>query len=150
MIRSWTLLLLGAACLWAADPQLTLRHLTGGVYVVEDSFYSSENSAVYIGPESVTVIGATWTPETAKLLTAEIRKLTSKLIREVVNTNYHPDRAGGNAWFRSIGAKVVSTAMTRDLIQNRLGLRGPVDAQCHPLLSRPSGGVAGHRSSFRL
>ena len=111
-------LLLGAGVVCAADPQLTLRHLTGGVYVVEDPFYGSENSAVYVGPDAVTVVGATWTPETARRLVDEIRKVTPKPIREVVNTNYHPDRAGGNAYFRSAGIRIVSTALTRDLLKS--------------------------------
>jgi metallo-beta-lactamase class B len=65
---------------------------------------------------SVTVIGATWTPETAKLLADEISKITPKPITEVIDTNYHPDRAGGNAYFKSIGARIVSTEMTNDLL----------------------------------
>jgi metallo-beta-lactamase class B len=99
----------------AAQP-LTLNHVRGGVYVVEDTLYAAENSAVYIGKDHVTVVGATWSPETAKLLTDEIRKVTELPITEVIDTNYHPDRAGGNAYFKSIGAKIVSTVMTRDLI----------------------------------
>jgi len=46
----------------------------------------------------VTVIGATWTPETAEILATEIRKITPKPVSNVVNTNYHPDRAGGNGF----------------------------------------------------
>lgn len=84
--------------------------------MVEDYFYAKENSAVYVGDSSVTVIGATWTPETAKLLAVEISKITPKPITEVIDTNYHPDRAGGNAYFKSIGAKIVSTKMTNDLL----------------------------------
>ncbi len=62
----------------AQDGRITLSHLTGGVYVVEDRFHGGENSAVYIGDTSVTVIGATWTPETARLLSEEIRKITEQ------------------------------------------------------------------------
>ena len=62
--------------------------------------------------------GATWTPETAKLLADEISKVTKKPITEVINTNYHPDRAGGNAFWISIGANIVSTQMTYDLLKN--------------------------------
>jgi metallo-beta-lactamase class B len=102
----------------ADEPQLSLRHLTGPIYVAEDSFYSKENSVVYVGRRSVTIIGATWTPETAERLAAEIRKVTDKPIREVVNTNFHPDRAGGNAYWKRIGAGIVSTKMTRDLLQS--------------------------------
>jgi metallo-beta-lactamase class B len=100
----------------AESPKVVLTPLHGHLYVVEDYFYSKENSVVYVGERSITVIGATWTPETAKLLAAEINKITSKPITEVIDTNYHPDRAGGNAYFKSIGARIVSTKMTNDLL----------------------------------
>ncbi len=100
----------------AEEPKIVLTPLRGHLYVAEDYFYAKENSVVYVGDDSVTVIGATWTPETAKLLAAEIGKVTRKPITEVVDTNYHPDRAGGNAYFKSIGAKIISTRMTADLL----------------------------------
>jgi metallo-beta-lactamase class B len=110
--------LLWCAVVDAAPPQLLLSRLVGGIYVVEDSYYSQENSVVYVGTDSVTIVGATWTPETAQLLADEIRKITSKPISEVVNTNYHPDRAGGNAYWKFIGARIVSTQMTYDLLKS--------------------------------
>jgi metallo-beta-lactamase class B len=102
----------------AAPPQLSLNHLAGPIYIAEDSYYSKENSMVYVGERSVTVIGATWTPQTAELLAGEIRKITDKPIGEVVNTNYHTDRAGGNAYWRGSGAQIVSTRMTYDLLNS--------------------------------
>lgn len=113
-----------SAVLWcyslagAAPPELTLSHLVGRLYVVEDSYYSKENSVVYIGEDSVTVIGATWTPDTAELLAEQIKKLSAKPIREVVNTNYHPDRAGGNGYWQRAGVRIISTQMTCDLLRN--------------------------------
>ena len=112
-----------AACMFwfiagnAAPSQLSLTHLVGPIYVAEDSYFPKENSVVYVGPESVTVVGATWTPETAELLATEIRKITPKPVSEVVNTNYHPDRAGGNAYWKGIGAQIVSTQMTYELMK---------------------------------
>jgi len=102
----------------ATSSRLSLGHLAGRIYVAEDSYYSQENSVVYVGTDSVTIISATWTPETAQLLASEIRKITSKPISEVVNTNYHPDRAGGNAYWKLIGAQIISTQMTYDLLKN--------------------------------
>jgi metallo-beta-lactamase class B len=99
------------------DGTLTTKALGGGVHLVEDTFYFRENSAFYVGKDSVTVIGATWTPETAAKLVDEIKKTTKKPVREVVITNYHPDRAGGSAYFRGIGARVVSTRNTHDLMK---------------------------------
>jgi metallo-beta-lactamase class B len=101
----------------AEGPRVVLTPLRGHLYVAEDYFYSKENSVVYVGENSVSVVGATWTPETAKLLTNEIVNITRKPITEVIDTNYHPDRAGGNAYFKSIGAKIVSTKMTNDLLK---------------------------------
>jgi metallo-beta-lactamase class B len=89
------MLLLSAPLVFAADPTVVLTPLQGHLYVVEDSFYLKENSMVYVGDSFVTVVGATWTPETAKLLVTEIKKITPKPIMEVIDTNYHPDRAGG-------------------------------------------------------
>src|SRR6202795_1063080 len=100
----------------AESPRVVLTPLRGHVYVAEDYFYSKENSVVYVGESSVTVVGATWTPETAKLLATEIAKITQKPITEVIDTNYHPDRAGGNAYFKSVGAKIISTKLTSDLL----------------------------------
>jgi len=110
------MLLLSAPLVFAADPTVVLTPLQGHLYVVEDSFYLKENSMVYVGDSFVTVVGATWTPETAKLLVAEIKKVTPKPITEVIDTNYHPDRAGGNAYFKGIGAKIISTKLTSDLL----------------------------------
>lgn len=113
------LLALCAIELHGAPPQVLLTHLAGRIYVAEDTFYSKENSAVYVGRHSVTVAGATFTPDTARLLAREIRKVTRKPVREVIDTNYHPDRAGGNAYWKSIGARIVSTQMTHDLLVQR-------------------------------
>jgi metallo-beta-lactamase class B len=98
-------------------PKLVLTHLTGLTYVAEDYAYAKENSVVYVGADHVTVVGATWTPQTAELLVGEIRKITSKPVTEVINTNHDLDRVGGNAFFKSIGARIVSTVLTRDLLK---------------------------------
>jgi len=100
-----------------AAPKLVLVPLTSRLYVAEDYFYARENSLVYVGPDHVTVVGATWTPQTAELLAGEIRKVTPKPITEVIDTNHDLDRAGGNAYFKSIGAKIVSIALTKDLLR---------------------------------
>lgn len=146
LVPTLVLMFLGlvAAPLAVAENQkIVVTPLRGHLYVVEDYFYSKENSVVYVGDSSVTVIGATWSPETAKLLASEIVKVTEKPIAEVIDTNYHPDRAGGNAYFKSIGAKIVSTQMTRDLLGLPLGRDGPLYAESDSELSDASAGIAG-------
>src|SRR6476620_12115658 len=116
MKRILLLLILGAPLAVAADPTVVLTPLQGHLYVAEDNFYLKENSMVYVGDSFVTVVGATWTPETAKLLAAEIKKVTPKPITELIDNNYHPDRAGGNAYFKEIGTEIISTRLTSDLL----------------------------------
>ena len=117
VIFSGTLLLLCVKAM-AASPTLALTHLRGNVYVVQEDFpLGDENAAVYIGEDFVTVVGATWSAESARVLAAEIAKVTPKPIRQVIDTNYNLDRAGGNAYFKGIGAKIISTNLTRDLIR---------------------------------
>lgn len=96
----------------AQTSKLALKRITESVYVVEDDYYIKENSLIYIGPEFVTLIGATWSPDTAKILADEVKKITDKPISEVINTNYHPDRAGGNAYWQQSGAKIIATQLT--------------------------------------
>jgi metallo-beta-lactamase class B len=111
-------LALSSSNLFAEGDTLTLTHVRGRVYVAVDQFpLSDENSAVYVGDQYVTVVGATWTPSTAHQLAVEIAKMTDKPIEEVIDTNDNLDRAGGNAYFKSIGARIVSTTLTRDLMQ---------------------------------
>jgi metallo-beta-lactamase class B len=100
------------------DNTVTLTRVRGRVYVAVDQFpLSDENSVVFVGDQYVTVVGTTWTPSTAHQLAAEIAKMTNKPIEEVINTNDNLDRAGGNAYFKSIGARIVSTTLTHDLMQ---------------------------------
>ncbi|MEH8159766.1 hypothetical protein Q7I24_11530 [Aeromonas veronii] len=47
---------------------IELKQVSGPVYVVEDNYYVKENSMVYFGAKGVTVVGATWTPDTAREL----------------------------------------------------------------------------------
>jgi metallo-beta-lactamase class B len=100
----------------AAAPHVSLVPLKPNLYVVEDTYYAAENAMVYVGRDHVTVIGATWSPETAALLVAEIKKVTSKPVTEVVLQNHDLDRTGGNATFKQIGAKIIAIQATSDLL----------------------------------
>ncbi len=102
----------------AFSAELSLKHLIGPLYIAEEEYFYKENSMVYIGKKDITIIGATWTLDTALLLDKEIKKISSKPIYEVINTNYHTDRAGGNAYWKKIGAKIISTKMTYDLMKS--------------------------------
>ena len=108
--------IVGAA--YAAGPAVSLTHLTGPLYLVRDAEYAKTNSLVYVGAETVTVIGATWSPESASVLAGEIRKVTDKPVTEVINNDYNPEYAGGNRYWERIGATIISTRRTRKLLES--------------------------------
>lgn len=96
----------------AKEPSISLHHLTGPLYVVIDTHYAKTNSLIYIGPSSVTLIGATWTMQTAATLARKIRKITAKPVTEVVNPSDNPEYAGGNGYWKQAGAQIISTRLT--------------------------------------
>jgi metallo-beta-lactamase class B len=98
------------------SPKVILSRLTDSIYIAEDYYLAKENSVIYIGESFVTVVGATWTPSTAKKLAYEVAKITDKPIKEVINTNQDLDRVGGNSYFKSIGSKIIATKLTHDLL----------------------------------
>ena len=100
----------------AQNPGISVNWLTGSLYLVEDPHFTLTNSLVYVGTTSVTVVGATWTPDTAKELAARIRELTALPIREVIDTSPDPEWSGGNAYWISIGAQIVAAQVTCDTL----------------------------------
>jgi metallo-beta-lactamase class B len=101
----------------AADSGISVRHLVGPIYLVEDEHYTKTNSLIYIGPSHVTVVGASWTPETAKTLRDQIRRLTSRPVQEVIDTSPDPEWSGGNGYWKSIGAKIIAVQVTADVLK---------------------------------
>jgi len=97
--------------------QVTLSRLTDTLYISQDDYFARENSLVYIGPEHITIIGATWTPATAKELHQAIQAISNKPVTEVIDTNYHPDRAGGNLYWSSVGCDIHASEKTYELMK---------------------------------
>jgi metallo-beta-lactamase class B len=117
MKNSFTISLL-LICVQALNAQITLTRFSESVYICEDWYYARENSLVYVGPEYITVIGATWCPKSANDLHDSIIKAIGKPVREIINTNYHPDRAGGNSYWKSIGCEIHATEKTYCLMNS--------------------------------
>jgi metallo-beta-lactamase class B len=96
----------------AEEPAPTLSHLDGPLYLAEDGQYVKTNYLLYVGPSYVTLFGATWTPETAQKLSDQIKRVTDRPIGEVVDISPDPEWAGGNAYWKSVGAKVIAANVT--------------------------------------
>ncbi|HVY89050.1 MAG TPA: MBL fold metallo-hydrolase [Hyphomonadaceae bacterium] len=87
-----------------------LKELGPGVYAAIDGpeNKSGSNAGFIIGDDGVLVVDAFQTPVAAKALLDEIRKLTPKPIKFVVNTHYHYDHVMGDSVFAEAGATIVT------------------------------------------
>lgn len=74
------------------EPGVHTQKIQGNVYMLSSA---SGNITVQVGDEGVLVVDAGPANMTDEIL-AEVRKLTAKPIRYVVNTDLHPDHTGGN------------------------------------------------------
>ena len=93
-----------------AGPPFTLKEIGPGIYAAIDGpeGRSGSNAGFIIGETGVVVIDAFFTPDAARALLAEIRRLTPLPVRYVVNTHYHADHTGGDAVFREAGAVILA------------------------------------------
>ncbi|MDD2853769.1 MAG: MBL fold metallo-hydrolase [Desulfuromonadaceae bacterium] len=75
------------------------------------------NAGIIIGTDGVLVVDTLISAKEGARFLADIRKVTSKPIKYVVNTHTHLDHAFGNCVFAKIGATVISHTADRDLLK---------------------------------
>lgn len=74
------------------------------------------NAGIVIGRDSVLVIDTLISAREGERFLADIRKVTSKPIKYVVNTHTHLDHALGNCVFARLGATVISQEADRNML----------------------------------
>src|SRR4051794_23804798 len=122
--------LAGSASAQVAAPAplpFTLKQLAPGVYAAIDGpeHKAGSNAGFVIGDDGVLVVDALFTPEAAKALVGEIRRITPKPIRYVVNTHYHLDHTGGDEVLRDAGAVIIAHRNVRGWVRvNNVNLFG--------------------------
>lgn len=108
--RHWplglALILLFGAHLYATDyGKVTTRKVADGVFLFTTTPYGDVgfcgNSVAILSDEGVLVFDSGATPATAATILAEIRKLTDKPVKYLVNSHWHWDHWGGNQVYRS-------------------------------------------------
>jgi cyclase len=99
------------------DERFTLKTLRGGVHAL---FGRGGNVGILVGPEAVLVVDAQY-KDMAPGIVEQIRKLTDKPIKYLVNTHHHGDHTGGNDTFRPI-----SVIIAHDNVRKRM-LASPAD-----------------------
>ena len=74
------------------------------------------NAGFVITDEGVVVVDALGSPELARRLLLEIRKLTALPVKYVIVTHYHADHIYGLQVFKEAGATVVAHALAREYL----------------------------------
>jgi cyclase len=90
-----------------------LKEIGPGVYAA----ISGSNAGFIVGDDGVLVVDSFFEPDTARALLGEIRKITPKPIRYVVNTHYHADHVSGDQVFKDAGAIIVAHRNVRAWIR---------------------------------
>ncbi|HEU4695007.1 MAG TPA: MBL fold metallo-hydrolase [Vicinamibacterales bacterium] len=119
------LLLPGAAA--AQNQSLEIQKLGDGVYAAIRSEFRMDpiegNSLLVVTSEGVVVFDTGRSPDTARRMIAEIRKLTTQPVRYVVNSHWHDDHVFGNQAYEEAfpGVQFVAHRETRaDMISQSI------------------------------
>jgi cyclase len=102
--------------------RVTGQKVAEGVYLFTTTPYAdvglSGNSVAILSDDGVLVFDSNGTPETAATVLAEIRKLTDKPVRYLVNSHWHWDHWGGNQTYQAAfpGLQIITHEKTRELM----------------------------------
>ncbi len=119
----FSLLLLPATCL-AADDLFDIKPVADGVYaaIAKPAYKVNCNAAIILLDDAVLVVDTHSKPSAARALIEQIKKLTDKPVRYVVNTHFHWDHYQGNQAYPSswpAGVEIISSEATRANIEQR-------------------------------
>jgi cyclase len=119
---------LAAVVLWSVQTfgaeLFDIKPMADGVYAAlsKPVYKINCNAAIILLDDSVLVVDTHSKPSAARELIAEIKKLTDKPVRYVVNTHFHWDHYQGNQAYPSswpAGVEIISSEMTRFNIEKR-------------------------------
>ncbi len=118
-------LLLPGRCPGAED-LFDIKPVADGVYaaIAKPAYRVNCNAAIILLEDGVLVVDTHSKPSAARALIAQIKKLTDKPVKYVVNTHFHYDHYQGNKAYPSAwpaGIEIISSEATRANIQ-RLGI----------------------------
>ena len=120
----------------ASAAGIDIEKLADGVYAAirkePPGLTVNANSVFIINDDDVIVVDSTLTPASAREALAELRKLTPKPVRYVVNTHWHDDHISGNKTYRDAfpGVEFIAHTRTREYLPttglaNRKSALGP-------------------------
>ena len=94
-------ILLASALVFAQDEdfskvQITVTKVAGNVYMLQGA---GGNIAASVGDDGIVIVDDQYAPLADKIQAA-LKGITDKPVRFVINTHYHGDHTGGNAYFQ--------------------------------------------------
>jgi cyclase len=107
-----------------AEDLFDIKPLADGVWaaIAKPAYKVNCNAAIILLGDSVLVVDTHSKPSAARALIEQIKKLTDKPVRYVVNTHFHWDHYQGNQAYPSswpAGVEIISSEATRENIEQR-------------------------------
>jgi glyoxylase-like metal-dependent hydrolase (beta-lactamase superfamily II) len=116
-----TLAILAALALAQDDDyskvQIKVTKVAGNVYMLEGA---GGNIAASVGDDGIVIVDDQYAPLADKIQAA-LKGITDKPVRFIINTHFHPDHVGGNAYFQK-QAPIIAQDNVRKRLEN--GSRG--------------------------
>jgi len=106
-----------------APVTISKTELAPGIYqfqVASDGYVEQLNCVAIVNDADVLVFDTTTRPSTARTILSELRKITPKPVRFVVNSHWHPDHWSGNEVFAEANPEleIIATEKERDFMLN--------------------------------
>ena len=124
--KLWVVLLLLfiVSGVYAAETLFELKEVADGVYIALACLKNDviSNAAIIILDDGVMVVDTHSRPSTARALIGQIKDLTNKPVRYVVNTHFHADHIRGNSAYLEAypdGLEIICSEPTRQSILHR-------------------------------
>jgi hypothetical protein len=115
---------LAVAALSPMPAQSVQRTVIGdGIYLFtvpsEIDRWTGSNSVAIVNARDVTIFDTNARPSSTRLVLAELRKLTDKPVRTLINSHWHMDHWMGNEVYADAfpGLQIVATTTTRDFMK---------------------------------
>jgi cyclase len=118
------IVLLWAPFLCAADQLFEIKPVVDGVYaaIAKPQYKVNCNAAIILLEDGVLVVDTHSKPSAARALIAQIKTVTDKPVKYVVNSHFHWDHYQGNQAYPSSwpgGVEIISSEVTRESIEYR-------------------------------
>jgi glyoxylase-like metal-dependent hydrolase (beta-lactamase superfamily II) len=121
---AWFAVFLAFSVTCLADDLFEIKPVAEGVYaaIAKPAYKVNCNAAIIFLDDSILVVDTHSKPSAARGLIEQIKKMTDKSVKYVVNTHFHWDHYQGNQAYPSswpAGVEIISSEATRASIEQR-------------------------------